>query len=136
MDDANDSGQDRIGRRSRAHIRRNSKARVKKTELKPHLKSQWCIKKGEDSAFVAAMEDILDTYCLPYDPDCPVICMDEKPYQLVGNIVEPLPMSPGKTRKVDSEYKRNGTCAIFVYAEAASHSETGRIIENPFLTDD
>jgi len=66
---------------------------------------------------VAAMEDILDTYCLPYDPDCPVICMDEKPYQLVGDIVEPLPMSPGKTRKVDSEYKRNGTCAIFVYAE-------------------
>ena len=48
------------------------------------MKSQWCIAKGEDATFVAAMEDILDLYCLPYDEQCPVICMDEKPYQLLG----------------------------------------------------
>jgi hypothetical protein len=66
---------------------------------------------------VAAMEDILDLYRLPYDPECPVVCMDEKPYQLLGDMVEPIPMSRGKVRKIDSEYIRRGTCSIFVFAE-------------------
>lgn len=77
----------------------------------------WCIAKGEDAAFVAAMEDILDLYCLPYDEAYPVVCMDEKPYQLLDEVREPIPMSPGKPRKVDAEYIRNGTCSIFVYSE-------------------
>ena len=77
----------------------------------------WCIAKGEDAAFVAAMEDILDLYCLPYDAKCPVICMDEKPYQLLDEACEPIPMEPGKPRKVDAEYIRNGTCSIFVFTE-------------------
>lgn len=85
--------------------------------MKPHLKSEWCIAKGEDAAFVAAMEDILDLYCLPYDEKYPVVCMDEKPYQLLDEVREPLPMEPGKPRKVDAEYIRNGTCSIFVYCE-------------------
>lgn len=77
----------------------------------------WCIAKGEDAAFVAAMEDILDLYCLPYDAEYPVVCMDEKPYQLLGEVREPIPMTPRKPRKVDAEYVRNGTCSIFVYNE-------------------
>lgn len=77
----------------------------------------WCIAKGEDAAFVAAMEDILDLYCQPYDEDYPVVCMDEKPYQLLGEVREPIPMSPDKPRKVDAEYIRNGACSIFVYCE-------------------
>lgn len=77
----------------------------------------WCIAKGEDAAFVAAMEDILDLYCLPYDEAYPVVCMDEKPYQLLEEVRQPIPMSPGKVRKVDAEYSRNGTCSIFVYSE-------------------
>ena len=77
----------------------------------------WCIAKGEDAAFVAAMEDILDLYCQPYDADYPVVCMDEKPYQLLGEVREPIPMRPGKPRKVDAEYIRNGTCSIFVFTE-------------------
>lgn len=63
------------------------------------------------------MEDILDTYEMPYDPAVPVVCMDEKPYQLLGEAREPLPMRPGDTQKVDSEYIRNGTCSIFVFVE-------------------
>ena len=77
----------------------------------------WCIAKGEDAAFVAAMEDVLDLYCQPYDEEYPVVCMDEKPYQLLDEVRDPLPMRPGKPRKVDSEYIRNGTCSIFVYTE-------------------
>lgn len=77
----------------------------------------WCIAKGEDAAFVAAMENILDLYCEPYDAQYPVVCMDEKPYQLLGEIREPVPMTPGKPRKLDAEYVRNGTCSIFVYSQ-------------------
>lgn len=54
---------------------------------------------------------------MPYNPDVPVVCMDEKPYQLLGEAREPLPMRPGDTGKTDSEYLRNGTCSIFVFVE-------------------
>lgn len=77
----------------------------------------WCIAKGEDAAFVAAMEDILDLYCQPYDAEYPVVCMDEKPYQLLSEVREPIPMTAGKPRKIDAEYVRNGTCSIFVYSQ-------------------
>lgn len=63
------------------------------------------------------MEDVLDVYEMPYNPSIPVVCMDEKPYQLLGETREPLPLRPGDTRKVDSEYIRNGTCSIFVFME-------------------
>lgn len=63
------------------------------------------------------MEDILDIYELPYNSMRPVVCMDEKPYQLLGETREPLPMRPGDDRKVDSEYIRSGTCSIFAFIE-------------------
>ena len=63
------------------------------------------------------MEDVLDVYELPYNPEIPVVCMDEKPYQLLGDAREPLPMRPGEDQKIDSEYVRNGTCSIFAFVE-------------------
>ena len=63
------------------------------------------------------MEDILDIYEMPYNPEVPVVCMDEKPYQLLGETKEPLPMRPGDTQKTDSEYVRNGIYSIFVFVE-------------------
>lgn len=63
------------------------------------------------------MEDILDVYEMPYNPKKPVVCMDEKPYQLLGDAREPLPMRPGDDKKMDSEYVREGTCSIFVFTE-------------------
>ena len=63
------------------------------------------------------MEDILDVYELPYDEKHPVVCMDEKPYQLLGEIREPLPMIPGSDQKTDSEYVRKGTVSIFAFVE-------------------
>ena len=63
------------------------------------------------------MEDVLDVYELPFDSSRPVVCMDEKPYQLLGDAREPLPMRPGENQKIDSEYVRNGTCSIFAFVE-------------------
>jgi hypothetical protein len=63
------------------------------------------------------MEDILDVYEMPFDPLKPVVCMDEKPYQLLGEAREPLPMRQGSNQKIDSEYTREGTCSIFVFTE-------------------
>jgi len=63
------------------------------------------------------MEDILDVYELPYNPLRPVVCMDEKPYQLLGEARDSWAMRPGDNRKIDSEYIRNGTCSIFAFIE-------------------
>ncbi len=63
------------------------------------------------------MEDILDVYELPYEEKRPVVCMDEKPYQLLGDAREHLPMIPGSDRKTDSEYVRSGTVSIFAFVE-------------------
>jgi len=63
------------------------------------------------------MEDVLEVYARPYNPRKPVVCMDEKPYQKLDHKREPLPVKPGSIEKVDCEYKREGTCSIFVYTE-------------------
>jgi hypothetical protein len=63
------------------------------------------------------MEDILDLYAQPYDEKYPVICMDEKPYQLLYEVMEPVPMKPGSCAKTDYQYERNGTCSIFMFCE-------------------
>ena len=63
------------------------------------------------------MEDVLEVYSRPYDPAKPVICMDEKPYQLLDEVRKPILAEPGEVEKVDSEYKREGTCSIFIFTE-------------------
>ena len=63
------------------------------------------------------MEDVLDVYELPYNPKIPVVCMDEKPYQLIGEARDSWAMRPGDNKKIDSEYVRNGTCSIFAFVE-------------------
>jgi hypothetical protein len=63
------------------------------------------------------MEDVLAVYARPCDPRRPVVCMDEKPYQLLGQVRDPIPAEPGHDRKEDSEYVRHGTCSIFVWVE-------------------
>ena len=63
------------------------------------------------------MEDVLAVYARSYNPEKPVVCMDEKPYQLLDHVREPLPVRPGSTETVDNEYGRNGTCSIFICTE-------------------
>ena len=97
---------------------------LKRNHLRPHLSEYWCIPPKEDADFVACMEDILDVYQMPYDPKYPLWCMDEKPFQLLGEAREPLPMRPGDVTKFDSDYKRNGTVSIFCFIQP----HTGRIV--------
>jgi hypothetical protein len=63
------------------------------------------------------MEDVLEVYHRAYDPSYPVVCMDEKPYQLLGETRPPIPMKPDAPLREDSEYTRNGTCSIFIFTE-------------------
>ena len=63
------------------------------------------------------MEDILDLYAEPYQSDFPVVCFDEIPYQLVSETQTPLPLQPGKPRRYDYEYRREGTCNLFIFLE-------------------
>ncbi|MFK4472566.1 hypothetical protein ABH897_002290 [Paenibacillus sp. RC73] len=59
----------------------------------------------------------MEVYRLPYDASCPVICMDEKPYQLLNDARDPIPMKPAKPERRDAEYVRQGTCSIFIFTE-------------------
>jgi len=63
------------------------------------------------------MEDVLAVYSRPFDPAVPVVCMDEKPYQLLDHARDPVAATPGNDLKIDSEYVRCGTCSIFVWVE-------------------
>ena len=77
----------------------------------------WCIPPKQNADFVAKMEDVLDVYALPYDEKYPVVCIDEKPYQLLDEVRDPMPMEQGISAKMDNEYKRCGTSSIFVMIE-------------------
>ena len=81
------------------------------------MKKEWCIPAKYNAEFVARMEDILELYAQPYDEIIPLVCMDEQPFQLVGEKLEPMPMVPGKPYREDYEYVRKGTCSIFVFTE-------------------
>jgi len=64
------------------------------------------------------MEDVLDVYCLPYDPRFPVVNMDEQPIQMLSHVREPQPVAPGRAAREDYEYKREGTACAFLFTEA------------------
>lgn len=63
------------------------------------------------------MEDVLEVYAKPYDPSIPVICMDEQPIQLLGEVREPIPATKDHPKRVDYEYERAGTASIFMFSE-------------------
>lgn len=63
------------------------------------------------------MEDVLAVYHLPYDADYPVVCMDESSKQLIGEVYEPIPCQPGRVKRIDDEYIRNGVVEIFMEVE-------------------
>jgi transposase len=85
---------------------------LKEHDLKPWQQQSWCVPRI-DEKFIQRMEDILDVYASEVDQKRPLICLDEKPIQLLDHVRPPSGMSPGKCRKVDYEYKRKGTCNVF-----------------------
>src|SRR6185437_6000742 len=94
---------------SRETVRR----RLAENELKPWREKMWCVPKV-DGEYVARMEDVLDLYAEPPDPARPVICLDESPVQLIGEVREPIAATPGQIERIDYEYRRNGTVNLFV----------------------
>src|SRR5918997_803648 len=97
---------------SRETVRR----RLAENALKPWQQKMWCIPKI-DGEYVARMEDVLDLYAEPPDPARPVVCLDESPLQLIGQVREPIPAAPGQVARVDYEYRRNGTVNLFVVTD-------------------
>lgn len=90
---------------------------AQKNELRPHRRKCWVIPPKQNGEFVARMEDILEIYHWEYDADCPVVCMDEQPTQLIKETRRPLPVEPGKPAKYDYEYERAGTANNFLFTE-------------------
>lgn len=77
----------------------------------------WVIPPKADAEFVAGMEEVLDTYARPYDPACPVLCMDEQPVQLLKETRTPIPATKHHGKRVDYEYERAGTANLFMFTE-------------------
>jgi hypothetical protein len=73
------------------------------------------------------MEDVLAVYHLPYNAKRPVICLDELPFQMLGEKVEPLAMKAGKEKKFDSEYTRNGVASVFLAFEPLTGKRLVRV---------
>lgn len=84
--------------------------------MKPHKRLCWVIPPEQNADFVCQMEQVLDVYKRPYDPNQPVICLDESPKQLVSEIRQPIVTSDGVTL-YDYEYKREGACDIYMVSE-------------------
>jgi transposase len=98
---------------SRETVRR----RLAEDDLKPWRRDMWCIPQV-DGTYVARMEDVLDLYTEAADPKRPVVCFDESPTQLIGEVREPIPAAPGQPERYDCEYHRNGTANLFVFLDA------------------
>ena len=90
--------------------------RLAENGLKPWRRDMWCIPKV-DGEYVARMEDVLDLYAEAPDPERPVVCFDESPVQLIGEVRQPIPAEPGQLERYDYEYRRNGTVNLFVFLD-------------------
>lgn len=90
---------------------------LKKSGMTNRKIEYWVIPPEADAEFVAGMEEVLDTYAMPYDPGCPVLCMDEQPVQLLKETREPLAATRDHGKRVDYEYERAGTANIFMFTE-------------------
>jgi hypothetical protein len=77
-------------------------------------RQHWVIPPNANSAFVAAMEEVLVVYTRPRDPDRPLVCLDETSKQLVSETHTPIPMKNGRPARFDYEYERNGTANLFM----------------------
>ncbi|MFZ9595830.1 MAG: IS630 family transposase [Bdellovibrionia bacterium] len=101
-----------LGKISRESIR----LILQEHDLKPWQEQMWYVP-NIDAEYVQRMEDVLDVYERPHNPKRPVICIDEKPIQLLSDCRAEIPMDSGSPKKVDYEYKRNGTANVFCGVE-------------------
>jgi transposase len=115
---------------SRETVRR----RLAENDLKPWRKDMWCIPQV-DGEYVARMEDVLDLYAEEPDAKRPVICFDESPTQLIGEVRHPIPAAPGQLERYDCEYKRNGTANLFAFLDAHQPWRTVKVTDSRAAVD-
>jgi transposase len=115
---------------SRETVRR----RLAENDLKPWRKDMWCIPKV-DGEYVARMEDVLDLYAEEPDPKRPVVCFDESPTQLIGEVRQPIPAAPGQLERYDCEYKRNGTANLFIFLDVHRSWRTVKVTDSRAAVD-
>ena len=115
---------------SRETVRR----RLAENHLKPWRKDMWCIPQV-DAEYVARMEDVLDLYAEEADPKRPVVCFDESPTQLIGEVRQPIPAAPGRIERYDCEYRRNGTANLFVFLDVHRSWRTVKVTESRTAVD-
>jgi len=84
-------------------------------ELKPWLKEEWCIPPDQNAEFVYHMEDVLDVYHRPFDPNRPLVCFDETPVQLISETRQSIPVQTGQLARYDYEYRRQGSANLFMF---------------------
>lgn len=89
---------------------------LKEHDIKPWRQKSWCVPKLDDE-FIQRMEDVLEVYERAPDTERPVLCLDEKPIQLLEDARPASGLAPGKDKRVDYEYKRKGTCSVFCAVE-------------------
>ena len=115
---------------SRETVRR----RLAENDLKPWRKDMWCIPQV-DGEYVARMEDVLDLYAEAADPKRPVVCFDESPTQLIGEVRLPIPAEPGQLKRYDCEYKRNGTANLFIFLDVHRPWRKVKVTDNRAAVD-
>src|SRR6266481_1187311 len=115
---------------SRETVRR----RLAENDLKPWRHDMWCIPEV-NGTYVARMEDVLDLYAEPPDPKRPVVCFDESPTQLIDEVRQPIPATPGQIERYDCEYRRNGTANLFVFLDAHQPWRTVKVTDSRTAVD-
>lgn len=81
------------------------------------------------------MEDVLEVYTQPYDPQRPQVCMDETNKQLLDDVQDPLPLQPGQAARVDYEYERQGVANLFMFFEPLAGKRHVKVTERRTGTD-
>ena len=106
-----------------------------KNAIKPWRRVGWVIPPQGNADFAAAMEKVLDVYRRPHDAAFPVVCMDETPRQLIGETRKAVPAAPGRPAREDYEYRRLGTCNVFMAAEPLAGRRMTKVTERRTKTD-
>jgi transposase len=91
--------------------------RLAENDLKPWQQKMWCVP-SIDAEYVARMEDVLELYTQPPAAGTAVLCVDESPRQLIGEVRASTPPAPGRPARQDYEYRRNGTANVFLAVDA------------------
>jgi transposase len=108
--------------------------RLAENDLKPWQQKMWCVPKI-DAEYVARMENVLDLYTHPPAAGMAVVCVDESPRQLIGEVRPTTPAAPGRPARQDYEYRRNGTANIFMAVDAHRPWRAAKVTERRAAVD-